>query len=195
MKKGPAMSPRTIFRERAIEEYRRRREKDIVPRLVSKPIILCAWILLGVLVGATVIAWSVRVPTYLSASGLIVGPGALQPANDEPVAVLFVPPVQSSEVRVGRPVKMQIGSSDTYTQGAVAKVEPAAISPEAARKRYQLDAGSDLITQPSVVATVRIEQAPSSTAYAGSRITAQVSSGSQRPLALVPGLANLVGGG
>ncbi|MTD53752.1 hypothetical protein [Amycolatopsis pithecellobii] len=187
------MPARPIFRPRAIEEYRRRTEKDIVPRLVGRPIIVCAWILLVLLVGAAALAWSIRIPTYLSAPGLVVGPQELRAADAGAAAVLFLPPDQSSQVLVGRTVKMRIGSSDTYAQGAIAQVESGAISPEAARERYRVEVGSDLITEPSVVATVRLGQALPAVTYAGSRITAEVDSGSQRLLALLPGFARAAG--
>jgi hypothetical protein len=186
---------RTIFRESAVEAYRRRTEKAVLPRLVSGPVIACFWLLLGTLLAAMLVAWSVRVPTYVGASGVIVSRGEQhQQVGGTPAAVLFLPPDQSPHMRVGQPVHGQIGSSATYMDGVVAKVEPALIGPDAARKRYRIDGASDLVTEPSLVVTVRLGRPLSRSAYGGSRITARVEIGSERLLALFPVLGELAGG-
>jgi hypothetical protein len=41
--------PGAIFRESALEAHRRRAQRDLVPRVVSTPIILCSWPLLRTL--------------------------------------------------------------------------------------------------------------------------------------------------
>jgi hypothetical protein len=111
------------------------------------------------------------------------------------VGVLFLRPDQRAKMRVGLPVHAQIGSSDTYVRGAIAKVEPGLIGPRAAARRYRLQRGSDLIGQPSQAVIVKLGKTLPRTAYDGSRLTAKVEIGSQRLLALFPGLGNLAGGG
>src|SRR5438067_11520795 len=133
-RKGSVVPDRTIFRQSAIAAYKRGMEKDVVPRLISWPIIVCFWLL---------------------------------PAD------------QSAHLRVGLPVHVQIGSAGAYVQGTIAQVEPGISSPEAARKRYRLDAaGALLITQPSIVLIIRLATTLSATAYAGSLCTAKVETGS-----------------
>lgn len=185
------MAARTIFRESAIDAYRRRAEQDVVPRLISTPVVVCFWVLLGTLLAATGVAWSVRVPTYVVSSGVIAGRDERH-ATSETAAVLFIAPDRSARMRIGQPVHAEIGSSRTYVQGAVAAVEPGLIGPDAARSRYH--AGSGLITEPSVVVIARLARPLSQTAYAGSRLTARVQIGSERLLALVPFLGQLVRG-
>jgi hypothetical protein len=185
---------RTIFRQSAIEAYKRGMEKDVVPRLISWPIIVCLWLLLAVLISAGFLAWYVQVPTYAEGSGIILARGDL-PEYGGMVAVVFLPANQAAHVRVGLPVHVQIGSADAYMQGTIAQVEPGISSPEAARKRYRLDAaGALLITQPSIVLIIRLATTLSATAYAGSLCTAKVETGSQRLLELLPGLGKFVGG-
>jgi hypothetical protein len=106
-----------------------------------------------------------------------------------------VPPGQSARVRSGQPVRGQIGSSETLVRGTVAKVAAGLIGPDAARRRYRLGDRGDLIAQPSIPVTLRITAALRRRAYAGSRLTAQVEVGSERLLALLPGLDKLFGGG
>ena len=44
-----ALSPRPIFRERAMKQYIQRRQKDVIPRLIAPPLFLLLWVLLGLL--------------------------------------------------------------------------------------------------------------------------------------------------
>src|ERR1051326_3728926 len=167
-------------------------EKDVVPRLISWPIIVCLWVLLGVLLAAGFFVWFAQVPTFVSGSGIILTSDAptdtLQSEYGNMVAIMFLPPDQSAQVQAGQPVDMQIGSTSTYIQGTVAQVEPGITSPDAARQRYGLNGTSALlVTQPSVVVTITLDPGLSSTAYAGSLLTARVETGSQRLVALLLG--------
>ncbi len=190
------MAGRTIFRESAVEAYRRRPEKDVVPRLISWPIVLCLWVLLGIVLAQAWVAWSVRVPSYVGASGVIVGGGEeLERPAGETAAVLFLPPDRSPRLRVGQPVHLQVGSSPSYVEGEIAKVEPGLVSPDAARRRFGLEGALDTITEPSTAVVVRLEEALAGAEYGGSRVTARVEVGSRRPVELIPGVGKLVGGG
>jgi hypothetical protein len=187
------VADRAIFRERAIEAHRRRTERDVLPRLISRRVVVCSWLLLATLVAGALVAWSVRVPSYVAASGVVLGRGEQsRAARGGTAAVLFLPPDQAPKVRVGRPVRAQIGSLQTYVQGAIATVEPGLIGPDAARNRYRPRGGSDLITAPSTAATVRFPRTLPAAAYAGSGMTARVETGSERLLALFPGIGKLV---
>jgi hypothetical protein len=191
-----AVTVRSIFRETALDAYRRGTNKDVVPRLTSRPIIVCMWLLLGALVAATSLASSIRVPAYVGASGVILGSAEqVRPAGGGTAAVLFVPPDQSAPLHSGQPVQGQVGSSGAYVHGAVATVEPGVIGPDTARNRYGLADGSDVITRPSNVVIVRLEEALPPTAYGGSSLTARVEVGSQRLLGLIPGRGEFFAGG
>jgi hypothetical protein len=185
---------RIIFRPSAIEACRRGVQKDVVPRLISWPIILGFWLLLGVLVAGGLLVWCVQVPAYVEGSGVILARGAkFQPAGGETAAVVFLPPDQAARVRVGLPAHVQIGSVGAYAQGTIAKVEPGLTSPDEVRQRYRLDGvGSVLITQPSTVVIVSLQRTLPAPAYAGSLVTAKVGVGSQRLLALFPGLGKFL---
>ena len=181
------MPVRTIFRETALEAYRRGAEKDVIPRLVSRPIVWCRWLLLAVLVGAAALAWVVWVPTYLTASGVVVGPEDARAYGAQTAVVLVVPRDSVNGVRVGRPVRLELESSGTVAQGAVAAVEPGVVTPETARRRHPA-LGPDLVPQPSVVVVVRLQNTEPSGFAAGSRVTGQVETGAQRLIALLPSL-------
>jgi hypothetical protein len=170
-------------------------EKDVLPRLISWPIIVCLWLLLGVLLAAGFFTWYAQVPTYVSGSGVILSQGdMLQPAYGDPVAIVFLPPDQSAKIRATLPIDLQIGSTALHVQSTIAQVEPSIMSPEAVRQRYRLDGvGASFITQPSIVAVVKLGTVLPGTAYAGSLLTARVETGSQRLLTLLPGLGQFLG--
>ncbi|MGX1272351.1 hypothetical protein [Streptomyces phaeoluteigriseus] len=207
------MTHRVIFRESAVDAYRRGTAKDIVPRLTSQPVIVCLWVLLAVLIAGAALAWSVRVPAYVSAQGVILaadgtraggadgtraggaahgsraGPGAGTTA-----AALFLPADHSANVRVGRPVQAQIGSSGPSVSGAVVRVEPGVTGPDTARTRYGFEPGADTVRQPWTVVIVRLGHPLPAAAYAGSLLTARVEAGSQRILTHLSGSGASVGG-
>jgi hypothetical protein len=175
---------RAIFRESAVEAYRRRSERDVVPRVTSRPVIAAAWALLAVLVAAALAAWSVRLPTYVAAQGVIVARAEHTNSGGETAAVLFVAPDRSSDIRVGQHVHGQIGSSRRYVDGVVAGVGSRLLGPDAARVRYRLDGRSDLVTEPSLPVTVRLGKGAPAAVYAGTRLTARVEVGRERVLGL-----------
>ena len=188
------MADRAIFRDSAIQAYQRGTIKDIVPRLTSRPVIACVWLLLAVLVAAAAAAWFVRVPAYVGGPGVILLTDAQAGPGGGTAAALFLPPDQSAHMRAGQPVHAQIGSSGPSVLGAVALVEPGMIGPDAARARYRFDPGADVVRQPWSVVIVRLRQSLAPAAYGGSLLTARVEIGSQRLLSLFPGLGGLAGG-
>ena len=175
--------------------YKRSLEKDVVPRLISWPIIVCLWLLLGALLTAGFFAWYAQVPTYASGPGILLAKGdMLQPEYGKMVAIVFLSPDQSAQIRVGLPVDIQIGSAGMHVQSTIAQVEPGITSPDVARQRYRLgDVGALLITQPSIVAIIKLGTALPDTAYAGSLLTARVKTGSQRLLTLLLGSGQFLG--
>jgi len=190
------VTDRAIFRENAIRAYQRGTAKDIVPRLTSWPLIVSLWVLLAGLLATAAVAWSVRVPAYVGAEGVILPSGAQAgPGSGRTAAAVFLPPDQSAQIRVGQPVHALIGSPGLSASGAIARVEPGVTGPDAARARYGFEPGAGTLRQPWTVVIVRLRQSLSPDSYGGSLLTARVEIGSQRLLALLPGLGSLVGGG
>jgi hypothetical protein len=171
-----------------MEAHRRRTEKDVVPRLISTPILVCAWIVVATLAGSALLAWSVRVPVYVGASGVVLGRDAkIEGVGARTAAVLFVAPDQANSARAGQPVQLRLGSSGTSVLGAIAKVERGIVGPDEARARYRIQGGPDVLTQPSTAVIVRLRRELSTARYGGSHVTAQIDVGRQRLLGLLPG--------
>jgi hypothetical protein len=186
---------RPIFRDEAIKSYIERREKDVLPQLVTPPVFLFIWILLGLLLAAGIFTWLAQVPTYTEGPGIILERQSF-PAHSqsEALALIFLPALSASQVRAGLPVMLQIGSTGPSFTGKIDQVESGVISPSEARKRYALDPGiSQLLTQPVVVVSVSLGTAIPADMYAGSVLSAQVQVGSQRVLSLFPGFGRLIG--
>lgn len=187
------MAGRTLFREGALEAYRRATGRDVLPRVSSWPVVVCSWLLLVGLVAVTLLAWSVRVPSYAAGSGLVLAPE--QQLDDRSAVVLFLPPDQAAQVRPGQPAQGRIGDSGPSVQGEVTTIERDLIGPTQARARFRLDDSSDLVTQPSTVVIVRLAENLPPKAYAGSHMTAQVRTGSQPLLSFLSDLGGFLGGG
>jgi hypothetical protein len=186
---------RAIFRESAVEAYRRGREKDIVPRLTSWPAIICLWLLLAVLMTSVALAWWIRVPMYVGAEGVILPSGAqAQLGGTRTAAALFLSPDQPTHLRVGQPVHAQIGSSGPAVQGTVARIEPGLIGPDTARTRYGFEPVAGMVPEPWTVAIVWLRHSLPVASSSGSLLTARVQVGSQRLLALFPRLGGAAGG-
>lgn len=189
------MTRRSIFRESAMKHYMQQREKEILPRVVSPPVFVFLWILLGFLTMAGLLAWWGEVPTYVSGSGaILVEKSPSTPGNSEAVAVIFLPASSAAQLRTGLPIQLQIGSTESRFTRTIEKVEPGILSPGEARTRYALAGSiSQVLTQPSVAVIVRLGSTISARTYAGSFVSAQVQVGSRRVLSLLPGFDRLIG--
>lgn len=176
-----AMSKRGIFRNKALKYYQQSQERDILPRIVAPPVFLFLWVLLGLLLASTALAWLVRVPTNVTGSGVVLEQKQAPSNASGAVAALFLPATSSGLVRPGQPVQVQIGS-DTLT-ATILTVESGVKSPSEIRATY-----AQVIAGPSVVVLIGLGSGISTQVYAGSLVQAQVQVGSQRVLSLLPGI-------
>jgi hypothetical protein len=187
---------RSIYRDKAIQSYIKRREKDILPHLVAPPVFLFLWVLLGLLLTAGILAWFAQVPTYLTGPGMILEQKSSSKAGkqEEATALIFFPAVSASQLRAGLPIQLQLGSTGPALTTKIDQVETGILSPSAADTHYALNGSvSQLITQPVVAVEVKLGSSISDQMYAGSVISAQVQVGSQRVLSLLPGFDRLIG--
>ena len=192
-----AVSKRNIFRGKALQHYAASREKEVLPRLISPPVFVFLWLLLAFLLVASIAAWLTRVPTYIVTTGVVFDQGIIQgqQANNEATVIVFVPIRHVSQVHVGQSILLQIGATGSQLHGKVERVVPGILSPNEARRRYGLDnATSPTITGPSMVLTISLGPAFPALQYAGSPVSAQLQTGSQRVLSLLPGLGQWIGG-
>ena len=191
-------SRQSLFRSQAREQYARRRDKTVLPRLVMPPAFLCLWLLLGLLLLATGLAWQAQVPIYASAPGTIVPPqlNSNQPTASGPETILFVPATPTPALHVDETITLRVALEDDTFPGTVVTIEPRVLTPEVARQQYHLSGDlALLVTQPSVVVQVRLSPSTSPEPLEGLSLSAQVQVGSQSVLALLPHLLSGLFGG
>jgi hypothetical protein len=181
---------RHFFRKEALEHYARSREKDILPRSVAPPVFLFFWVLLLLLLAATVLAWQVQVPVFADASGFIgQNRQASASPGDTTTAVLFVPTNASAALRAGQSLTVQVALTGQTLSGTITTVGTSAITPDETRQQYALTGDLALvISQPSVVVTLDLDEALPQGVVAGSSVIAQIQVGTQSLLSLLPDL-------
>jgi hypothetical protein len=185
-------SQRPIFREDAVRRYLEGREKSILPRMISPRTFIYLWLLLGLLVMSSLIAWLTKVPIYASGRALVV-----RLSNREIVVAAFFPPQQLSRLRTNQKLFLNFDAqSDVYDglrlrlNRTIIAVEPEIISPDAIQKRFALNSQIvQQITGPSAIAIAQLEPIPdnlSASAYLGSVGHAKAEVGSQRLISFLP---------
>lgn len=179
-----------LFRTQALQQYAQRREQAVLPRLVAPPVFLCFWLLLGLLLLSTVLAWQVQVPLYQVAPGVLLdATPASQSATNGWQALLFVPATPAPQFQVGASLTVQIVLTGELLAGTMVAVLPAVLTPEQAKAQYHLTGDlALLIIHPSVVVQVRLGPTLPADAVPGSSLSAQVQVGQQSILALLPHL-------
>lgn len=184
-----------MFRSKALAYYARSRERDILPHFVAPRAFVFLWILMALLLIATLGAWLAQAPAYVIGSGVILdSQGSMQQGNSETTAVIFLPETSSLHPRAGLPILMQIGTAGPQLSSTIAAVEPGVMSPEQARKQYALNGNlALLITEPSIAVTVKLGPDIPVQTYAGSIVRAQVQVGTRRVLSLLPFVGQLIG--
>jgi hypothetical protein len=190
-------SQQPLFRAQALEHYARSREKTVLPRFVSPLVFVCCWLLLGLLIVTTSLAWLVRVPISTAVSGVVLPASpASQPAGSGTAALLFVPGNPSPALRVGEAIILRVALTGEPFIGSIASLLPGVITPEEARERYALAGDQALvITRPSVVVQVTPGPGLPADVLPGSVVSAQVPVGSASLLWLFPRLLSRVSGG
>lgn len=187
---------KSIFRERAIEKYMRRREIHVILRLVSPPMFLFLWGLLLLAVCGGAVVWSIQVPILVQGKGIVVQQAVPQKGNtntkqQETIVLLLLPPDQQANLKAGQSVVVTIAGTNTSFTSTIEKVQAGIMSPTDIRTQFNVAAPlSQAISGPSVVAIAPVQPASLGHIYLGSQCESQVKIGSQSALSLVPVLSN-----
>lgn len=183
---------KSIFRERAIEKYMRRREIHVILRMVSPPMFLFLWGLLLLAVCGGAVVWSIQVPIFVQGKGIVVQQAVPQKTNTQQTIVLLLfPPDQQAKLKVGQSVAITIAGTNTNFTSTIEKVQAGVMSPTDIRTQFNVAAPlSQAISGPSVVAIAPVQPASLGHTYLGSQCESQVKIGSQSALSLIPGVNN-----
>jgi len=187
-----SQAQRPLFREHALKHYLQKREKDILPRLVSPPIFICGWFLLCLVVAIGVVAWLEEVPIFVNGSGIVVAQERGDGAGG--MARLFLPAREARLVHVGEVSLLQVGMTGPSITSKIVHIEPGLLSPDTLHKRYGFNyAGMPVITEPSIAVDAKVGPSVPSHLYAGSPVSAQIQIGTRRVLSFLPGFDSLIG--
>ncbi|GCE20134.1 hypothetical protein [Dictyobacter kobayashii] len=187
-------SERPIFREGAIERYQQKQEQEVLLRVSYPPALIFFWIFLLTLFAAAGFALSIQVPIVIQGQGVVIERKVAGQAGTEVVAELFFAPGQLAQLHNGQPVVVSIGATPTNVSGMVEHVDNNLISPDEARSRFKLQGGlAQVIIGPSNTVTITLSPTASTRVYAGSLCNAQIQTGSQSVLSLLPGFKQILG--
>jgi hypothetical protein len=189
---------RSIFRVDALQRYTHHREAAVLPRQISPCTFRCLWLLLGLLVASTILAWCARVPVYASGSAVMIDGGNSSPATTEEVLIVaFIPPEHLWRLRVGQVLLLQFDGRSKPLGTPIMAVEPEVSSPQMARRRFGLgESAAQAIAHPSAIALARLQPLPSglpAAAYVGSIFRAQIEVDSRRVISMLPLLGQFFG--
>jgi hypothetical protein len=198
----------SIFRAGALKRHLQGRGKLVLPAFVSPRSFVFLWMLLALALAAGALAWFANVPLYASGVAVVVDGARARLHNDTaeptsggategPVLITFLPPAHLARLKAGQPLFLQLDAPRERVRRNLIAVEPELLSPETARERFHLDAGSAAaITRPSAVAVASFEPAPRglpASAYLGSVYPVDVEIGSQRLPSLLPLIGRFFG--
>lgn len=187
-------SERSIFRESAIKRYHERQEQGVLLHVAYPPALIFFGVFLLLLLSASGFVWSIQVPILVQGQGVLVEQQIAGPDTMAVVAVLFLSPNQLTNLHMGQPALVSIGPTPINVSGTVERVDPTIISPDQARSRFNLQGGlAQVITGPSITVIISIGLAASNQIYAGSLCNAQIQTGSQSVLSLLPVFNQLSG--
>jgi hypothetical protein len=178
---------RRIFRTSALRRYNDSLDRIVLPRYASPPWLAVFWGLAGLVLALIVLLWSAQMPVYAAGPGVIIQGPARSHARSEILLAVFLPPEYASSVFPGQTVVVHLPGWPPDEPAAVAVVEREIESPALLRLRYLLDASTGLLVEgPVFVALIRSENL--SYGMVGSVGEVQVQIGTQRGLALLPGI-------
>jgi hypothetical protein len=185
-----------IFRADAARRYMESQEKTVLPRLLSPPVFIGLWILLGLLVIVGGVSWFARVPEYVSCPAVVVDWRDRVPSVAGDTAVVaFLPPASSARVKSGQRLFVQFEAAGGRLSQPISFVDSQIISPDAAHKQFALNASAaPAITRPAAVAVARLEAPPDGTlaaAHVGSVYQVEIEVGARRLVSLLPILGQL----
>lgn len=186
---------RPLFREHALQKYMQRRENDVLPRIVSPPVFICVWIIFGLVVASGLMAWLERVPVYVNGSGVVLTTGKNPNSSQNIVdALVFIPVTASGQIRTGIHGKTQFRESGAYFDSTITSFELSELSPAAIQKYYQLScSAAQKVVEPSIVVHISVMVPMNNPIFKGTSLQAQLQTGSQRVLALLPVFDGLIG--
>jgi hypothetical protein len=193
---------RSIFRQQALEHYQHIQVPKTVPRFTSPLTIFWYWVLFFCFVSIVFFVWALNVPVYQQGTAVIRNLAAselksyglsVSGNSKQTIAIMFLPAQSATALHNGSSVSILITSTLQPVAGKVERIDPATLTSDEARQRYQLDASVlSGIPQTSVVAFISFDSTAVNEKYAGKSALAIYQSGTISVLPLL--LQSVMGG-
>jgi hypothetical protein len=181
---------KTIFRPDALRRYDERKEKVVLPLLVSPRLGPVLWVLFGLLAACVLLAVLTKVPVYAKVPAFVVerrGDSTL-PANRVLLAV-SLPSETAGKLMAGRRVTLSFGEEGRAVSVPVRAVDQEILDAQELRSRFgpAADSGVCLGNQPGfALVAVELNEADAHASHsAGGCYEAQVEIGTRRLLPLL----------
>lgn len=184
--KGDSRDDRgAFFREATTKDHLFGKESIVLPTFISSRSFMLLWIALFIVISVSVaVVHYMRIPSYAYGPGVAFSQKNEGSTEDSSVAIaVLLPPKYKEDVRSGQRVLLRLDQASKPVIRSVSEFSPSVISPETAQRRYALsDGAASVITQPTVVAIVPINDLPDgarATEYVGGVYAVEIEVGSQ----------------
>lgn len=186
----------SFFRDKAVQEYIKRQEKDILPRFLSPYITILTCLLLSLLFLMGFLAWWGKIPLFLPGSGVaLINRPIHTSQSKEKAIVLFLPAKDAPLLHPGEEAELRVIPTGQQFTDSIKYVETRVISPAEAQQRYMLSGyAGQIIPQASIVVTLLPNATNASHLGIGEPISAQVRVGSQSIFSFCLGLHEVIRG-
>jgi hypothetical protein len=194
----PPQSKRSLFREHAFQAYIQRRERDILPRVISPSMFVFLWVCLGIILAVVGMSWWAKVPTFARGSGVVVTSTKQAAGTNETVALVYFPAEYRSHLNAGMSSKVELATGQSTSTASIIQQRMDMLTPERVQQTYNLSCSPALTTLITTQPSVPVEMKLNVRSYVspGTPVQALVQTGSQRVLQLLPlpGVQQLGGG-
>jgi hypothetical protein len=182
---------RQIFREQALKQYMQKQEKEVILHMLPSSVFVGLWIVLGLMLLATLLALMQQVPRFIAGPGIVLSQqeANLSKSNDM-VILAFLPATSITQFHVGQRALVQSVPGKSGFTGTIQYIGPGVLSPADIQSRYIQKHNIRLnIAQPAFIAEIKpARQSFLTTGYTGSVVTTQINVGSQSILSLLTGV-------
>ncbi|GCE20730.1 hypothetical protein [Dictyobacter kobayashii] len=167
------MSPqrRPIFRQRAMQHYIQKKEKDILPRFTSPLLLTWLWLFLLQISLLGLLIFTIPLPSYTTIPGVILP--AASSGHGQTTVALFVPQQMKQAMHIGETIALTLHSGDAQKQAKIVAIAPNISQPEDIQRQFALKADSaTTLTTPVRVVQVTLTTVTAPTK--GSEVLAQL---------------------
>lgn len=177
---------RQIFRQHAIEQYVQSSAKDTLPKTISPFTFTIGWILLLLIFLIGLFVWSIPIPYYAYAPGIVLSQQLLEHPTHGAQVLVFFPANARHRLHRGQEVLVRMDVDGVQITGHLEHITSQALTPAEIGDRYGLSADQLQALPPAIViGTVRLHWRRLLKRYIGSSVRVQYREGTRHILSLI----------